>query len=84
MCASQNVCPYFLSRESQSTATLLFVPYNYLIDSRIRETIGTENLENAVVIFDEVSVKTIHIDDYVYICVFDFPSYIYHVLRPDS
>ena len=84
MSVLQNVCPYFLSRESQSTATLLFVPYNYLIDSRIRQTIGTENLENAVVIFDEVSVTTMHIDYYEYICVFDYASLIYHIYRAGS
>lgn len=48
-----NVCPYFLSRETQGTAEVMFVPYNYLIDPTIRGTLAPELLQNAAIIFDE-------------------------------
>jgi regulator of telomere elongation helicase 1 len=32
----RGVCPYYLSRELASTADLVFMPYNYLIDPRNR------------------------------------------------
>nr|VZI23062.1 unnamed protein product [Spirometra erinaceieuropaei] len=45
-------CPYYLSREAKTDADVLFMPYNYLLDPKIRSTYGIE-LTNAVVIFDE-------------------------------
>ena len=33
----QQVCPYFASRDRASTADLIFMPYNYLIEDKIRE-----------------------------------------------
>ncbi|KAM7532739.1 hypothetical protein Aperf_G00000130010 [Anoplocephala perfoliata] len=45
-------CAYYLSREVKSDAEILFMPYNYLLDAKIRTLYGIE-LTNAVVIFDE-------------------------------
>ncbi|ADM11102.1 Rad3/XPD ATP-dependent DNA-binding helicase [Encephalitozoon intestinalis ATCC 50506] len=45
-------CPYYASRILNEDAEVIFAPYNYLIDSRIRENTGI-SLENSVVIVDE-------------------------------
>jgi Rad3-related DNA helicase len=45
-------CPYYLSRELQKTADVIFMPYNYLVDVSIRDSLNI-NLEDAVLIFDE-------------------------------
>lgn len=47
------VCPYFLSRDLTPDADLVFMPYNYLLDSQTRRTLGPVRWDNAVVIFDE-------------------------------
>ena len=47
-------CPYYLSRELLKEADLIFMPYNYLLDSSTRAALTTEiDLKGAVVIFDE-------------------------------
>ena len=33
-------CPYFQSRDDSSDADIVFVPYNYLLDSSIRATLN--------------------------------------------
>lgn len=48
----QNTCPFYLTRELQHTAEMLFMPYNYLVDSMIRQTLKID-LSNAIIIFDE-------------------------------
>ena len=48
----KTVCPYYMSRSLTSKADLIFLPYNYLIDSKTRAGLGI-NWENSVVIFDE-------------------------------
>jgi regulator of telomere elongation helicase 1 len=45
-------CPYYLSRENFSTADIVFIPYNYLIDPKMRRSQGID-LRNCVVIVDE-------------------------------
>ncbi|KAF9764424.1 Regulator of telomere elongation helicase 1 [Nosema granulosis] len=45
-------CPYFASRRLNDEAEIIFAPYNYLLDSNIRETTNID-LKNAVVIIDE-------------------------------
>jgi regulator of telomere elongation helicase 1 len=47
------VCPYFLSRDLASTADIIFMPYNYLVDSSSRAQLSNINWGNAVVIVDE-------------------------------
>ena len=45
-------CPFYLSREMAATANIIFMPYNYLVDPKIRGGLQTKG-ENAVLIFDE-------------------------------
>lgn len=45
-------CPYFASRELSEDAEVIFAPYNYLLDPRIRQTMDI-NLEGSIVIVDE-------------------------------
>ena len=48
----RKLCPYYASREMASNADLVFLPYNYLVDPRIRRTLAI-NLEECAVIVDE-------------------------------
>ena len=45
-------CPFYLSREMAATANIVFMPYNYLVDPKIRGGLQTQ-WANAVLIFDE-------------------------------
>lgn len=45
-------CPYYLSREIATTADIIFMPYNYLLDPRILKSFKI-NLNDSVVILDE-------------------------------
>lgn len=45
-------CPYYATKDRANGADLIFMPYNYLIDEKIRENYEI-NLENAILIFDE-------------------------------
>lgn len=47
-----NFCPYFMSKTLVDDADIVFMPYNYLLDPKIRNFIGIE-FEDAVVILDE-------------------------------
>ncbi|KAF8561369.1 hypothetical protein P879_07508 [Paragonimus westermani] len=49
---STRCCPYYMSRELKTDAEIVFMPYNYLLDGKIRRLYNID-LENAVVIFDE-------------------------------
>ncbi|XP_022092483.1 regulator of telomere elongation helicase 1-like isoform X2 [Acanthaster planci] len=46
------VCPYYMARELKANADIIFMPYNYLLDSKSRRIHGVE-LQGNVVIFDE-------------------------------
>lgn len=46
------LCPYYLSKETLTGGDVLFMPYNYLIDPKIRATLSID-FHDAVVIFDE-------------------------------
>ena len=48
----RKLCPYYASREMAANADLVFLPYNYLVDPRIRKTLAI-NLEECAVIVDE-------------------------------
>ncbi len=45
-------CPYFATRGMVEDAELVFAPYNYLVDAKIRESLNV-SLENAIIIIDE-------------------------------
>lgn len=47
-----NCCPYYASKELQKEAEIIFLPYNYLLDPKIRD-ICSIDLRNAIIIFDE-------------------------------
>lgn len=49
---TRTLCPYFLSREMATTAEIVFMPYNYLVDVKTRGGLGIA-WHNAVLIFDE-------------------------------
>jgi len=48
----QRACPYYVTRENQNTADIIFVPYNYLIDASARKAQNID-VNNAIIIFDE-------------------------------
>ncbi|KAG6543819.1 hypothetical protein Mapa_014659 [Marchantia paleacea] len=50
---TQGPCPYYLSRELHSSADILFLPYNYLIDKENRRSLTGISWEKTVLIFDE-------------------------------
>lgn len=45
-------CPYYMSRELYQTADVIFLPYNYLLDQKIRASLDID-FNGAVIIFDE-------------------------------
>lgn len=45
-------CPYYASKEIAKEAEIIFLPYNYLLDPRIRK-VSNLNLKNAIIILDE-------------------------------
>lgn len=45
-------CSYYVSKEVAKLAEILFLPYNYLLDPRIRQA-NQISLENAIIILDE-------------------------------
>lgn len=49
---TDKVCPYFFARDVSTTAELVLVPYNYLLDRSIRATLNVQ-WQNSVIIFDE-------------------------------
>ncbi|CAL8466940.1 g6476 [Coccomyxa elongata] len=46
-------CPFYLSRDMASTADIVFMPYNYLVDAKIRGGLKMVHWPNAVLVFDE-------------------------------
>ncbi|KAI3661018.1 hypothetical protein MP638_004053 [Amoeboaphelidium occidentale] len=49
---AHHACPYYLSRESQNDADIIFMPYNYLVDPNARKAQNIA-VENSILIFDE-------------------------------
>ncbi|CAI2301270.1 unnamed protein product [Caenorhabditis sp. 36 PRJEB53466] len=47
-----SICPYFLSRQRSESAELILLPYNYIIDPKMRRRYKLD-LNNSIVIFDE-------------------------------
>ena len=50
----QKICPYFFSRDTVAMieAEVLLMPYNYMMDSKIRKTLNFD-CTNCVLIIDE-------------------------------
>eukprot|EP00727_Mastigamoeba_balamuthi_P005711 m51a1_g176 putative regulator of telomere elongation helicase 1-like (853) ;mRNA; r:584092-587690 len=48
----EGVCPYYMEREVLGEAQVVFLPYNYLLDPRVRAPLA-EPLRGAVLVFDE-------------------------------
>ena len=46
------ICPYYGNKDRLSGSDIVFMPYNYLIDEKIRENFDIK-YENACIIFDE-------------------------------
>lgn len=45
-------CPYYAARERVQNAQIIFMPYNYLLDPKIRSA-NKIDLKDAIIIFDE-------------------------------
>ena len=45
-------CPYYAMKDRASGADVIFMPYNYLVDEKIRENFEI-NFQNSIIIFDE-------------------------------
>jgi DNA repair helicase Rad3 len=45
-------CPFYFQRNKKSQADIIFMPYNYLFELKIRESLGLE-IENCIVLIDE-------------------------------
>lgn len=48
----RKICPYFHSREFCASSDIVLLPYNYLLDGAIRNTVKVD-WANSIVIFDE-------------------------------
>ena len=46
------MCPYFLQKNRVEFADLILMPYNYLIDPKIRENFKID-YQNSIIILDE-------------------------------
>ena len=49
---SNHVCPYYLSRQ-RANADIFFMPYNYLVDPNVRQTLTDMQWKDAIIICDE-------------------------------
>lgn len=90
----ENTCPYYMAKKIVPDADIVFMPYNYLFDPKIRNA-NQISLKNAIVIIDEAhnvesmcedsactSIKSskigIAIRDMEYVCVFFFSLFSIH------
>jgi regulator of telomere elongation helicase 1 len=48
----QRMCPYYLAREMQAEADIVFMPYNYILDIKTRK-MHNINVQGTVIILDE-------------------------------
>jgi len=47
-----SACPYFMTKEIRKSADIIFMPYNYLLDPKVRKIHNIE-LQGNIIIFDE-------------------------------
>ena len=45
-------CPFFFEREKMKKSDIVFLPYNYIVDSAVREALEID-MKNTIVIIDE-------------------------------
>lgn len=50
--SQENACAYYMAKKKLSNADIIFMPYNYLFDPKIRN-IDQLKLRNAIIIIDE-------------------------------
>ncbi|XP_022905755.2 regulator of telomere elongation helicase 1 homolog [Onthophagus taurus] len=50
---SHRCCPYYMAQELSKESDIIFMPYNYILDQRIRSSLDKLNLKDCVVILDE-------------------------------
>ncbi|KAH9386794.1 fanconi anemia group J protein [Nematocida major] len=43
-------CPYYYIQDKQKNATVIFAPYNYIINSRIRKAMSIELVDSAIIV----------------------------------
>ncbi|GJQ10909.1 hypothetical protein GpartN1_g2700.t1 [Galdieria partita] len=66
----EEICPYYLAKEMERNSELLFLPYNYLVDLHLRESLGFD-FSNDIILFDEAH----HIEEIANHCAsFDLTS----------
>lgn len=46
------VCPYYMARELKTTADIIFMPYNYLLDLKSRKA-NNVDISGSIILFDE-------------------------------
>ncbi|PFX28485.1 Regulator of telomere elongation helicase 1 [Stylophora pistillata] len=46
------VCPYYMARELKTTADIIFMPYNYLLDLKSRKA-NNVDISSSIILFDE-------------------------------
>jgi len=50
---NSSMCPFYASRDLAPVADIIFMPYNYLLDMKIRSNFKHIQFNNSVIIFDE-------------------------------
>lgn len=48
----ENICPFYLSKDLVKRANIIFLPYNYILDPKVRGRTNVD-LKNAIIILDE-------------------------------
>lgn len=51
--AGPGPCPYYLAREHARRAQLVLLPYSYIVDPKLRKSVGEIDFSNSVLVFDE-------------------------------
>lgn len=59
----EQVCPYYLSKEMEPSSEIIFLPYNYLVDPHLKESLHFD-FSNDIILFDEAH----HIEDIAASC----------------
>ena len=60
----QQLCPYFLARKMSKSADLLLVPYNYLLDPKLRRRHKIDIKDRIVIVDEAHNVESVCEDAY--------------------